>query len=285
MSRPSALLTVLLLGLFPPDPVRAEPAGGRPEVSAPSIAKDPATPEKPARKPYLSDAQAPDTIAILPPPPARHSAAEAADRAAFNATRAHEGTPRWELATNDVAEGTAALLDDFACVLGQRLDPDRMPALMTLLDRARLDVARATRGPKRHYRRLRPFIGNEASICVARDAELADSFSYPSGHSSLGWAYAMILASFMPDKATSFLVRGRLYGESRVVCGVHWMSDVDAARVNASAVVAALYGDDAFRADFERARAELRNAMAGSVAPPDEKTCALDTAAARQSLF
>ena len=283
MSRLPILPTALLLGLAMTGPAPAEPA--KAESSAPSIAADPAKPGQPARKPYLSDAQAPDAIAILPPPPGGHSAAEAADKAAFNATRAYEGTPRWQLATADVAEGTAALLEDFSCVLGQRLDTARVPALMTLLDRTRLDVVRATRLPKRHYRRLRPFVGNEAPICVARDPELADSFSYPSGHSSLGWAYALIMASLLPEKATQFLVRGRLYGESRVVCGVHWMSDVSAARINASAVVAVLQGDPGFRADFERARADLAKALAAGGPAPEAATCAREEAAARQPLF
>lgn len=286
MPRPPILLTALLLivAVAPAaaDPSKANPGG---EISAPSIAADPAKPDKPARKAYLSDAQAPNMVAILPPPPGGHSAAEAADKAAYQATRTHEGTARWELATNDVAEGTAALLEDFACVLGQRLDTARVPTLMTLLDRARLDVVRATREPKLHYRRLRPFVGNDAPICVARDPKLADSFSYPSGHSSLGWTYAMIMASLIPEKATPFLVRGRLYGESRVVCGVHWLSDVDAARINASSVFAALQGDAAYRADAERARLELVKALAAEGTKPEPAICAREEAAARQSLF
>ncbi|AWN41014.1 acid phosphatase [Methylobacterium durans] len=251
------------------------------DKAAPSVGTDTLKPGAPAHQPYLTDALVPDTVAILPPPPASHSAAEAADRAAFNATRALKGTTRWELAAADVAEGAAAILDNFACVLGTKLDQARVPTLMTLLERARLDIARGTRGPKVHYRRLRPFVGNEAPICVQRTQQLTDSYSYPSGHASQGWAYALIMASLVPEKASAILVRGRAYGESRVVCGVHWMSDVEAGRTNGAAIVAALQANATFRADLERARADLGKAMASGGPVPDQAHCAREEAASR----
>lgn len=287
--RHAALLTVLLTTLCSALPLAAQtealPAAPPPETSAPSLDRDKLNPGGPAPKAYLTDATAPNLVAILPPPPAGHSVAEAADRAAFNATRAYQGSERWALATNDVAEGGAALLEDYACVLGQRLEQSRVPDLMRLLDRARLDIARATRETKRRYRRLRPFVGNDAPICVARSPELADSYSYPSGHASQGWAYGLIMANLIPEKATQLLVRSRLYGESRVVCGVHWLSDVVAARTGASALVAVLLADTGFRADLERARADLKKALAAGGAKPDPAVCAREDAAARQPLL
>ncbi|MER2266272.1 acid phosphatase [Methylobacterium oxalidis] len=262
-------------------PVQERPGEKPPQKSAPSVGADTLKPQQPAHQPYLAEGMMPDTVAILPPPPASHSAAEAADKAAFNATRALKGTTRWELAASDVAEGAPAILDNFACVLGTRLDQARVPALMTLLERARLDIARGTRAPKVHYRRLRPFVGNEAPICVQRSQQLADSYSYPSGHASQGWAYALIMASLVPEKASAILVRGRAYGESRVICGVHWMSDVEAGRTNGAAIVAALQANATFRADLERARADLGKALAGGGPAPDQAACAREETAAR----
>ncbi|BAU90382.1 acid phosphatase [Methylorubrum populi] len=292
MSRPTpvpvrlaALLTLILAtGPLQAVTARSQPSGSSsPAVAAPSLERDKLTSATP--KGYLSEEATPNLAAILPPPPAGHSPAEAADRAIYNATRAYQGSARWALATNDVADGGAALLEDYACVLGQRIDQTRVPDLMRLLDRARIDVARATRVAKRRYRRLRPFVGNEAPICVARTRELADSFSYPSGHAGQGWAYGMIMASLMPEKATQFLVRSRLYGESRVVCGVHWLSDVEAARTGASALMSVLLADPDFRADLERARTDLKRALNGEGAKPDPAICAREDAAARQPLL
>ncbi|WP_082483800.1 phosphatase PAP2 family protein [Methylobacterium sp. Leaf87] len=256
-------------------PVKDAP--GKP-ASAPSVATTPVTPAKVARQPYLADAVAPDTVAILPAPPRGQSAAETADKAAFTATRSLKGTPRWVLATTDVADGASAILDDFACVIGQRIDQARAPALMTLLERSRLDIARATRGPKEHYRRIRPFVGNDAEICVVRSAEIANAFSFPSSHATQGWTYASIMAALMPEKATQFFVRARSYGESRVVCGLHWMSDVQAGRTAGSIVFAALQGDAGFRADLERARAEITKLVAGGGSAPDQAICKREAA-------
>lgn len=250
--------------------------------SAPSLGADPVKPEKPAVKAYLADEALPDPLKILPPPPAHHSPLDAADHAAFVGTRALKGSARWELAANDVAEGAAAVLDNFACVLGVRIDQAQVPATLNLLERARLDLVHMTRVPKVHYRRLRPFVGNEAPICVQRTQALADSFSYPSGHATQGWAYALIMAALVPEKATAILARGRAYGESRVVCGVHWLSDVVAGRTNGSSTFAALMGDAGFRADLDKARSEMRAALAAGGGTPDAAFCTREAEAIRE---
>lgn len=283
MARLTLVLALLATAALPGS-AEAEAAPDKP-VSAPSVAANPVVPGKPARAPYLTDATAPDLTAILPPPPRGQSAAEAADKAAFAATRSLKGTPRWDLATTDVADGASAILEDFACVIGQRIDPSRAPALMTLLERTRLDISRATRGPKEHYRRLRPFVGNESEICVMRTSELGNAFSFPSSHATQGWTYASIMAALMPEKATQFFLRARAYGESRVVCGVHWMTDIQAGRTTASAVFATLQGDAAFRSDLERARTELTKVVASGGPVPDQAICARENAAAREPIL
>ena len=264
--------------------VRAEETAQKP-TSAPAVGVTPVIPDKAARAPYLSEAQAPDTVAILGAPPRGQSAAEAADKAAFVATRALKGTPRWTLATTDVADGASAILDDFACVIGQRIEQSRAPALMSLLERARLDIAQATRGPKLHYRRLRPFVGNDAEICVMRTSDLGNAFSFPSSHATQAWTYAAIMAALMPEKATQFFVRARSYGESRIVCGLHWASDIEAGRTAASAVFAALQGDAGFRTDLDKARAELGKLRAAGGPTPDQAVCAREEAAAREPIL
>ena len=194
-----------LAAILSATPLLAAPDQASPPPSAPSLQKDPVKPGKPAVKAYLSDDVLPDPLKILPPPPALHSPLDNADHAAFTSTRALQGSARWNLAANDVAEGAAAVLENFACVLGVRIDQARVPATLNLLERARLDLVHMTRIPKVHYRRLRPFVGNEAPICVQRSQALADSFSYPSGHATQGWAYALIMAALVPEKATAIL--------------------------------------------------------------------------------
>ncbi|RVU21133.1 acid phosphatase [Methylobacterium oryzihabitans] len=273
MPRPIPVLAAFLLAA-------AAIHGANAQEAAPPIAADPVRPGKPARVPYLAPG-ALDTTAVLPPPPPPGSEAARADKAAYDATRALKDTPRWHLATHDVASGVASLLDDFSCSIGRRLDPARLPVLIGVLERARLDVVEAVRRPKEVYRRERPHLGNDAPICVARTEPLARSPSYPSGHTTEGWTFALILAAAMPEHATAILRRGRIYGESRIVCGVHWPSDVEAGRDNGAALFAALQGSAAFRADLDAARAELAAILpALGAADPDPATCAMEAAAA-----
>ncbi|MBF0762858.1 acid phosphatase, partial [Dysgonomonas mossii] len=118
--------------------VRAEdmpqPAPANPPA-APSLGADTLKPGKPAVKPYLAETAVPDAVQILPAPPAHDAPLDKADRAAFNSTRALKGSARWEIAANDVSEGASAVLDNFACVLGTRIDQTRVPAVMNLLER------------------------------------------------------------------------------------------------------------------------------------------------------
>lgn len=81
--------------------------------------------------------------------------------------------------------------------------------------------------------------------------------SYPSGHAMTGWAWALVLAELAPAKANELMAAGKEMGTSRVICGVHYESDVEAGRDLAAAMVARMHADAEFRADMEKARREV----------------------------
>lgn len=235
-------------------------------------------------QPYL-DKGAIDEESILPPPPAADSPVHAWEQRVYEATRALQGTPRWTLATSDVDRNPASVLGDFACALGRVPDPAALPQMVHLLGRLNADVEQATARIKAHYRRPRPLVGNDAPLCQARDTRLAESFSYPSGHATQGWATALVLAEIAPEAASAILARGRTYGDSRVVCGAHWPSDVAAGREAAAALVAVLHADPAFRADLDAARHAWEEARsAGAPRAPEAGACALESEAATTRL-
>ena len=233
---------------------------------------------------YVAKASAPDTLAILPAPPKPDSGVQADDRAAFAATRNLEGSPRWALAISDAEQSPESAFLDFACALGVTLDDGKAPVLSNLLSRARVDAGWAVGPPKDHYGRHRPYLDQPGDICVEKTPSLAASASYPSGHSTLSWTWALILAELAPDRATEILTRARVYAESRVVCGVHYPSDIEAGRANGSILFAALQSSPDFRADMDKARAEMDAARkAGGGVPPNPGQCKVeaDAAAAR----
>jgi acid phosphatase (class A) len=222
-------------------------------------------PEGPKPPGYLADSAAPDTLRILPPAPVAGTSRYQADRTVFLQTRTMKDSPRWNLAYADIDQG--AILKDMACAVDVELTPANAPRLSALLKRIAPDVGRAVTRPKDFYGRKRPFLIDAGPICDARTPGLAASPDYPSGHSTWGWTVGLILAELAPDRATDILVRARAYGESRIICGVHNLSAVEAGRTNASALVAALHGSPEFRADLDGARREVAAARKAGPAP------------------
>jgi acid phosphatase (class A) len=226
----------------------------------------------PAR-PYLTAEATPDATDLLGPPPPEGSGTKAGDVATYQATRKLEGGARWALAARDAEYGPAVMMADFSCAVGVRLTPDNFPALLRLFSRAQLDSGRIMGRAKIAYRRPRPFVELGGKICVAPDPGLAKSYSYPSGHSTYGWTAGLILAQVAPDRAATILARARAYGESRVVCGVHYESDVAAGRATGSALFSALQTRPDFQADVAAASADLARARVGAGAAPDAGAC------------
>jgi acid phosphatase (class A) len=208
--------------------------------------------------PYLTAPQMPDLTRILPAPPTRGDARAADDRATFRTTRSIAGTPRWTMATKDVTDDRFTV---FACAIGRKLDARSAPALARIF--ARMGDGGMVGRAKDRFAVRRPYLDQQGAICEAKTPHLAGNGDYPSGHTSNGWATALILAELMPDRATQILRRGRQYGESRYICGSHSRSAVEAGFMAGAVLVSRLHADTAFRADMDRARAELAPARHG----------------------
>ena len=205
-----------------------------------------------------------DGAALLGPPPAEGSLRGKADREQYNETRVMAGTARWTQAIkdNDIWGGTA--LKSFACAAGKDVGPKATPALYRLLERVELDVRTVGKPAKDHYNRLRPMIGDSQTICIPREDWMKTNASYPSGHAMVGWSWGLILAELEPARTDGLMAAGKQVGDSRVVCGVHFQSDIEAGRTLASAMVARLHGDPEFQRDLAAARKELAKAPAMS---------------------
>ena len=217
---------------------------------------------------FLKPADLPDSLTLLPAPPAPGSPDFAADEEAFRATRALRDTARWALAVSDADLDFPAAPEAFSCAVDIPITEAATPRLYGLMRRSLVDAARSTFAAKDHYRRIRPFVVNKAVSCTpAWEPQLMKNGSYPSGHSTIGWTWALILTEASPDRANTILSRGYTFGENRVVCGVHWQSDVSAGRVVASGVVARLHADPAFRKELEAAATEIAAARAKGLKP------------------
>ncbi len=220
-----------------------------------------------AMKGYLPAGASPDSLALNPPPPAPGSGAEARDIEASKAGLALRGTPRWDLARRDADLFSPSATSTFSCAAGINLGAKTTPKIEQLMLRVARDLAMSTSATKRKYMRQRPFMVNGEPVCTPEHEKvLRSDGSYPSGHSAIGWGWGLILAEVIPGRTTQLVARGRAFGDSRRVCNVHWLVDVEEGRVDGSAVLARLASEPAFQADIAAARAEA-TALAGKSNP------------------
>ena len=227
---------------------------------------------------YLAQADLPDSIALLLPPPAEGSRALRRDHRAEQRALALRGTARWTLATSDANLSPSSGIKAFSCAAGFPIGPAETPKLDALLRHAAPDLGLAGYGAKRKYQRARPFTGNGQPTCTPEmEAVLRKDGSYPSGHSAIGYGWGLILADLIPQRRGQLIARGEVFGDSRRICNVHFLSDVEGGRTVAKAVVARLRTDATYQTDFAAAQAEVKTLARTK---PD---CAAETAAIRMT--
>jgi len=232
---------------------------------------------------YLDPETLPNSLALIPPPPEEGSAAHALDEEVSRTNLALRDTPRWNLAARDAELMFPEAAGTFSCALGIPITERDTPHLYMLLRRTLADAGLSTYTAKNHYRRKRPFMMNKQPICTPDEEDLLrKDDSYPSGHTAIGWAWALILTEIAPDRADAILARGRAFGESRNICNVHWHSDVIEGRLMGAAAVARLHADPSFRTEIEAARVELAAARAKMLKPT--RDCQAEAEALSQQL-
>lgn len=232
---------------------------------------------------YLAKDQHPDSLKLLPPPPAAGSAGMAFDEEIRRRAVAMRGSARWELARQDADLHPARTVQAFECSLGIAITAQQTPRLAQMLQRVAVDAGLSTEGAKKKYQRTRPFVAHGEPMCTPEeDATLRADGSYPSGHTALGWGSALALAQVAPEHGDAILARGRSFGESRLVCNVHWQSDVISGRVIASATFARVNAMPEFVEDVAVARVEIAAARASGAKPT--RDCAAEAGALAQRL-
>ncbi len=209
---------------------------------------------------YLEISEVVDSYKLLPPPPEIDSIGFLNDKAQYEKGKQLRKTPRGEQAYKDAHVEADGVPQAFSEAFGIEITKKNTPEIFKLLGNMREDAGDlATRGAKMGYMRIRPFAYFEESTCRPDDEKsLSKNGSYPSGHTAIGWASALILAEINPDRQNEIITRGYEMGQSRVICGYHWQSDIDAARVVASAVVARLHNNPSFIIQLNKAKEEFK---------------------------
>jgi hypothetical protein len=210
------------------------------------------------KAPLLSAADI-DPVLVLPPPPVAGSAQAKAELAELHAAEDARSTDDEADARRDGDTKNATI---FAEVLGSRFDLAKLPATSALLTLVRESEKATVDLGKTEFRRPRPYaIDPLLKSCKRNEDPLS---SYPSGHTSMAYSMGEVLAGLVPEKAGPLLARAQRYGQSRIVCGQHFRSDVSAGQMLGLLIAERLMAKPAFQAGFVLARAELVRAGVAS---------------------
>ena len=208
---------------------------------------------------YVSVDELPNAVNYLPAPPTTDSQKFFYDWAQYMWGKSLRDTPRGEMAKDDAVVDVGRLSKIYSEAMGIEISASKTPALYELIGRTIDTAINATRKAKKQYLRTRPYAQfHEPSLVPKNEAHHNPNSSYPSGHTSAGWSVALILAEIYPEAQDAILARGYEYGQSRVIAGFHYQSDVDAGRLVGSATVARLHADPEFMTALNKAKQEIR---------------------------
>lgn len=173
-------------------------------------------------------------------------------------------TPRGEQAKDEAKYSVAMMQQVFGEAMGLPLSDKGTPAITALLNEVLTRASEVADRLKPLRFRKRPYVQLGEVTAVPDDEEKErDKSSFPSGHTNLGWATALALVEVAPECQDEILRRGYQYGYNRLIVGYHWASDIEATRQLASALIARLHAEPAFRKLIADAREEYMRQTTG----------------------
>ena len=209
---------------------------------------------------YFSAEEMPDLIKCLPAPPDTVGIDFAHDimRYMWGKTQRCDSV-RAALVFRDAVWNYDSLFAVFSVPFGLEISKEGTPEIYKFLINSLSTIDQTRVKPKAYYHRKRPFERfHEHMLTRYEEVELSGEGSYPSGHSQRGYAAALLLSEVNPTNADTIMARGYMYGESRVIAGAHWQSDVDASRLCAAIGLARLHTSPAFLEQLSKAQTEFK---------------------------
>ena len=214
---------------------------------------------------FLTEDEIPTGAKFMPLPPTPTEASFYNDWYRYQWGKSIRDTERGKQAIADANDNLEYYLKIYSEPLGLTISKENTPEIYALSERLLATVLLCNNKSKSRLMRTRPFIEFNEPTPVPEDEEkLRNNSSYPSGHTTKGWAFALVLAEINPEKQDEIFKRGFEYGESRVIVGFHYQSDVDAARVITSALVSRLHTNKDFIQQLAKAKEEFLRKTAGA---------------------
>jgi len=217
---------------------------------------------------YFTKAELPDMAKILPAPPEFESARFVADQSQHlwgKLMRLDEA--RCAQAQRDAVYSMQTIIDEFGGIFGVEITKEGTPEIYSILQDVCASCDSIYSDAKAHFNRKRPYTYyNEGTIVPEKEEKHRYEGSYPSGHTVLGWTSALLLADInqSPKAMEGLLARGYEFGQSRVIAGYHWQSDVDTGRMAGSVLYQLIRNHERFIGQLAKARAEFAAKAGGA---------------------
>lgn len=206
---------------------------------------------------FLSDDDVENVCSFLPPPPQKGSAAYSMDSALYVQGKTLRETPRGQEAVRHEKMKVKHVLPLFGDVMGLSLCEKDFPALAQLVRGTMQSVKISLKGPKKKFARRRPYQDFGERTPIEKDEDPEDYTSYPSSHAARAWILALLFSALDPAHQDGYLNLGYEMGQSRVILGFHYQSDVEASRLVAGAVFARLIAEKSFQEYLKLAEGEI----------------------------
>lgn len=189
---------------------------------------------------------------ILPPPPPDGSPEAKEEMSELHRIEKSRTAEEFAKALADDRNEDVAV---FSEIMGPHFDLTKLPKTTALFADVRAEEKQAAKLAKVYFKRNRPWIVDPSlKTCASDDPPQS---SYPSGHATMGYAMATVLAALAPAKADAIMKRASRYAENRLVCSMHFRRDIVAGEVLGTVVASELLHNPGFKAEFEGARQEL----------------------------
>lgn len=197
-------------------------------------------------------------VQILPAPPADNAPEAQVEREAIKAAYRDATPEQREAARRDAANESVRLFADTL----PGFDLDKLPATKALFKTVRANENAQTGIFKTAFNRQRPYQVDSSIVPCLPPKNFDINASNPSGHTSMAFSSAIVLAHLLPEHAPAIMRRAEQYGRHRIVCGAHHPFDVRSGQVLGTLVGVTLIKSPALQPQLNAARAELSLAIA-----------------------
>lgn len=194
----------------------------------------------------------------LPAPPPDNSPEAETERATIKAAYRDATPEERESAKADAANESVQL---YATTL-PGFDLKKLPATKALFVSVRANEKAQTGVFKTYFNRQRPYQVDSSITPCLPPKNFDINASNPSGHTTMAFSSAIVLAHLLPEYATAIMQRAEQYGRNRIVCGAHHPFDVRSGQVLGTLIGITLLKSPELQPQLTAARTELAKAIA-----------------------